>query len=97
MQSARIGKNPVLVLEELSDLFKISEVSRAMDILPVLGIRVRVFSRGAGKWEESGGETAKFGINTIQLLDCLRLASDQGLARQLLFRRPSFPGAATTA
>ncbi len=36
-------------------------------------MRVRVFSRGAGKWEESGGETSKFGINTIQLLDCLKL------------------------
>jgi arginine decarboxylase len=82
MQSAKIGKNPVLVLEELSDIFKIAEVSRALSILPVLGIRVRVFSRGAGKWEESGGETSKFGINTIQLLDCLRVASDQGLARQ---------------
>jgi arginine decarboxylase len=82
MQSAKIGKNPVLVLEELSDIFKIAEVSRALSILPVLGIRVRVFSRGAGKWEESGGETSKFGINTIQLLDCLRLASDHGLARQ---------------
>ena len=83
MQSAKIGKNPVLVLEELSDLFRISEVSNALGVLPVLGVRVRVFSRGAGKWEESGGETAKFGINTIQLLDCLRLASDRGLARQL--------------
>ena len=42
-----------------------------------------MFSRGAGKWEESGGETSKFGINTIQLLDCLKLACDQDLARQL--------------
>jgi arginine decarboxylase len=83
LASEKIGKNPVLVIEEVSDLTKIAEVASAMGVKPTLGIRVRVFSRGAGKWEESGGETSKFGINTIQLLDCLRLASDHELAQQL--------------
>jgi len=83
MRAARIGKNPVIVLEEISDLKKVSEVAAALQLKPTLGVRVRVFSRGAGKWEESGGETSKFGINTIQLLDCLRLADDHQLARQL--------------
>jgi arginine decarboxylase len=83
MQSQKIGKNPVLVMEEISDLKKITDVSNALGIRPALGIRVRVFSRGAGKWEESGGETSKFGINTIQLLDCLRLASDCERARDI--------------
>ncbi len=78
INSVKVGKNPVIVIEEVSDLKKIEEVANAIDMRPVLGIRVRVFSRGAGKWEESGGETSKFGINTIQLLDCLKLASDQG-------------------
>jgi arginine decarboxylase len=83
MLAAKIGKNPVVVVEEVSDLKKLQEVSTALDIRPTLGIRVRVFSRGAGKWEESGGETSKFGINTIQLLDCLKLASEAQLARSV--------------
>jgi arginine decarboxylase len=83
MLSSKIGKNPILVMEEVSDLKKISEVSTALDIRPTLGVRVRVFSRGAGKWEESGGETSKFGINTIQLLECLNLANEHQLARHL--------------
>ncbi len=83
MQSEKIGKNPVLVMEEVSDLTKIMEVSAAIGIRPALGVRVRVFSRGTGKWEESGGETSKFGVNTIQLLDCLKMASDRELAHQL--------------
>jgi arginine decarboxylase len=83
IQASKVGKNPVLIMEEVSDLKKIAEVSAALSLTPDLGVRVRVFSRGAGKWEESGGETSKFGINTIQLLDCLQLASDAGLARQL--------------
>ncbi len=83
IQSSKIGKNPVIVLEEVSDLAKAHEMSAALGIRPILGIRVRVFSRGAGKWEESGGETSKFGINTIQLLDCLRLANEHQMARQI--------------
>lgn len=83
IQSSKIGKNPVIVVEEVSDLKKIGEVAKALDMRPALGIRVRVFSRGAGKWEESGGETSKFGINTIQLLDCLKLAAEQQQTRQI--------------
>ncbi len=83
MTSAKIGKTPVIVMEEVSDLKKIAEVSDALQIKPTLGIRVRILSRGTGKWEESGGETSKFGVNTIQLLDCLKLATDQHLGQQL--------------
>ncbi|MDR1728483.1 MAG: biosynthetic arginine decarboxylase [Acidobacteriota bacterium] len=83
MQSAKVGKNPIIVLEEVSDLKKVAEVAAALDMRPALGVRVRVFSRGAGKWEESGGETSKFGINTMQLLDLLRMAADREMGRQL--------------
>ena len=83
MQASKIGKKAVIVMEEVSDLQKIAEVSSSLGIHPALGVRVRVFSRGAGKWEESGGETSKFGINTMQLLDCLRMASDREMGRQL--------------
>src|SRR5512147_2517345 len=54
MSCVRTGKNPLIVIEEVSDLKKIQEVSAAIDLKPMLGVRVRVFSRGAGKWEESG-------------------------------------------
>ncbi len=83
IKAAKVGKNPIIVIEEVSDLKKIAEVSAALAAKPALGVRVRIFSRGAGKWEESGGETSKFGINTIQLLDCLKSASDTQMAKQL--------------
>ncbi len=83
INAAKVGKNPVIVMEEVSDLKKIAEVSTALQAKPTLGVRVRISSRGAGKWEESGGETSKFGINTIQLLDCLKSSTDSQMARQL--------------
>jgi arginine decarboxylase len=83
MTSAKLGKNPVLVIEDISDLKKVVEVAEALPATPALGLRVRILSRGTGKWEESGGETAKFGVNTIQLLDCLRFATEHHLGPQL--------------
>jgi len=83
IQATKIGKRSVVVIEEASDLKKTTDVANALQIKPILGIRVRVFSLGAGKWEESGGETSKFGINTIQLLDCLKLASESDMSRQI--------------
>ena len=83
IQSSKIGKNPVVVLEEISDLSKVDEMSTALQMRPSLGIRVRVFSRGAGKWEESGGETSKFGINTMDLLECLKQATERQMSRHI--------------
>lgn len=83
IRAAKIGRNPIIVLEEVSDLKKAAESAGSLAMKPALGVRVRISSRGTGKWEESGGETSKFGINTIQLLDCLRLAETHQMARQM--------------
>ena len=83
MTSAKLGKNPVIVIEDVSDLRKVVAVAEALPATPALGVRVRILSRGTGKWEESAGETAKFGVNTIQLLDCLKFVNDHRLGQQL--------------
>ena len=52
-----------------------------MGVEPLIGIRVRLLSKGAGKWAESGGENAKFGLSTAELLAAARdVASAENLA-----------------
>src|SRR5688572_21016549 len=46
----------------------------------MIGIRARLLSKGAGKWSESGGENAKFGLNTVELLNAVELLRSEGLA-----------------
>ena len=68
MMGLKLGKKVILVVEKIEELKQIIAVSRQMGVEPLIGIRVRLASKGAGKWAESGGENAKFGLNTAELL-----------------------------
>jgi arginine decarboxylase len=64
----KLGKKVIMVVEKLEELRQIITVSRQMNVEPIIGIRARLLSKGAGKWAESGGENAKFGLSTAELL-----------------------------
>ena len=68
LMGVKLGKTVVLVVEKLEELKQIIAVSRQVAVEPRLGIRVRLTSKGAGRWAESGGESAKFGLSTAELL-----------------------------
>ncbi len=75
---AQAGKNVVIVIEKLSELentIKIAAKAREENPntkLPMLGVRVKLYSKGSGKWEKSGGEAAKFGLTTTEILEVIR-------------------------
>ncbi len=68
LMGVKLGKTVILVVEKLEELKQIIAVSRQMGVAPLLGIRVRLSSKGAGRWAESGGDNAKFGLSTAELL-----------------------------
>jgi arginine decarboxylase len=68
LMGTKLGKKVVMVVEKLEELKQIIAVSRQVGVEPLLGIRARLMSKGAGKWAQSGGENAKFGLNTSELL-----------------------------
>jgi arginine decarboxylase len=68
LMGIKLGKKVVMVVEKLEELRQIIALSRQMGVEPLIGIRVRLVSKGSGKWAESGGENAKFGLNTADLL-----------------------------
>lgn len=67
----KMGRRIYLVVEKLNELRLIAEVARRIDVRPNIGIRIKISSTGAGKWEESGGDQSKFGLNSSELLDAL--------------------------
>jgi len=75
----KLGKTVIMVVEKLEELKQIITVSRQVGVEPMIGIRARLLSKGAGKWSESGGENAKFGLNTIELLSAVELLRAEGL------------------
>jgi arginine decarboxylase len=64
----RLGKRVILVVEKLEELQQILAVARDVGVEPWIGVRVRLMAKGAGKWALSGGENAKFGLSTADLV-----------------------------
>ena len=50
---------------------------------PDIGLRAKLYSRGSGKWASSGGDSAKFGLTTSELLECVRLLQEANLEGKL--------------
>jgi arginine decarboxylase len=75
----KLGKKVILVVEKLEELRQIISLSKQLGVEPVIGIRARLHSKGAGKWAESGGENAKFGLSTAELLAAAEMLKAENL------------------
>ncbi|KXK03366.1 MAG: arginine decarboxylase [Acidobacteria bacterium OLB17] len=81
---AAAGKNVVIVIEKLSELdhaLSIADETQKANPgmkIPMLGVRVKLYAKGSGKWEKSGGEAAKFGLTTTEILEVIRRLQEAG-------------------
>jgi arginine decarboxylase len=81
----KLGRKVVITMDRMAEIDTILAASRELDIRPVLGMRARLVTKGAGKWVESTGDRSKFGLTTSEMvatverlraegmLDCLQL------------------------
>src|SRR5881396_1588095 len=76
----KLNKKVIMVVEKLEELRQIISVSKQLGVEPLIGVRARLLSRGAGKWAESAGENAKFGLSTAQLLAATELLKAEDLS-----------------
>ena len=76
---SKLGKKVIMVVEKLEELFQIIQVSQEMGVEPMIGMRVRLSAKGAGKWATSGGENAKFGLSTSDLVAASNALKEKGL------------------
>ena len=67
----KMGRRIYLVVEKLNELRLIATIAKRLKIRPNIGIRIKLASSGSGKWEESGGDASKFGLNSSELLEAL--------------------------
>jgi arginine decarboxylase len=83
MLGIKLGKKVIMVVEKLEELRQIISISKQLGVEPLLGIRARLLSKGAGRWAESGGENAKFGLSTADLLAAAELLKAENLGHCL--------------
>src|SRR2546421_32290 len=75
----KLGKKVIMVVEKLEELRQIIAVSKQLGVEPLLGIRSRLMSKGGGKWADSAGENAKFGLSTAELLAATEMLKTENL------------------
>ncbi|MGE5277649.1 MAG: biosynthetic arginine decarboxylase [Acidobacteriota bacterium] len=73
LNAVRMKKKVVLVLEKVSELERILSVAKLRGVRPLLGMRSKLYARGSGKWAKSGGESAKFGLTTPEMLEAVKI------------------------
>ncbi len=69
----KMGKQVFIVVEKLNELSLTIEIAKRLNVRPNLGIRIKLASSGSGKWEESGGDASKFGLNSSELLEAMEI------------------------
>jgi len=72
----KLGLQTFIVIEKPSELKLVLEESRKLEVKPGMGVRMRLASLGAGKWQNSGGDKAKFGLSPRQVLDLWKSLRD---------------------
>src|SRR3954469_8144333 len=75
----KLGRKVIMVVEKLEELRQIIQVSKQLGVEPLIGIRARLLSKGGGKWAESAGENAKFGLSTAELLAATEMLRAENL------------------
>ncbi len=73
LNAVRMKKKVVLILEKVSELGRILDVAKARGVRPLIGMRAKLYARGSGKWAKSGGEAAKFGLTTPEMLETVKI------------------------
>lgn len=75
----KLGLDTYIVVEKPSELPLVMEEAAKLGVKPGLGVRMRLASLGAGKWQNSGGDKAKFGLSPRQVLDLWKQLRDAGM------------------
>ena len=79
----KIGRKIILVLEKLDEVERIIRLAGEVGVIPQIGIRMRLHSKGSGQWAESSGDRAKFGLNAAEALNAWQTLQDADMGEAL--------------
>ncbi|HVZ72302.1 MAG TPA: biosynthetic arginine decarboxylase [Polyangia bacterium] len=71
LMASKLGRTVLIVVEKFSELALIAEVAKKVGVRPRIGVRVKLASKGSGRWEASGGDRSKFGLSTREVVEAI--------------------------
>jgi arginine decarboxylase len=82
-EAKKLGKNVVLVIEGTDELKYIINHTKRTNEKVDIGLRAKLYAKGSGLWEKSGGTESKFGLSSVEMMEALWLLEESGLKDQL--------------
>jgi arginine decarboxylase len=76
----KIGKEIIPVVEKFTELEALVRYAQELNVRPVMGVRVKLASRGAGRWRSSAGYRSKFGLTLTEVLEALNYLKQRDMA-----------------
>lgn len=78
LMGQKVGHTVMIVLEQLTELEVLLKAAEEMDVVPTVGVRIKLATEGAGRWAKSGGEKSKFGLSPVELMKLLDRLDELG-------------------
>ncbi|MFL6415629.1 MAG: biosynthetic arginine decarboxylase [Bryobacteraceae bacterium] len=83
MLAKKIGRRITPVVEKFTELELIMKHAEQVGVKPSIGLRVKLASRGSGRWKSSGGYRSKFGLTVSEALAAVDLLKQRGMEDSL--------------
>ncbi|HEY9079744.1 biosynthetic arginine decarboxylase [Magnetovibrio sp.] len=74
----KLGRKVVVVIEKYSEIEPLLKLAAEMEVEPIIGLRIKMRVKTEGRWSESSGERAKFGLTTSEILNAIALIEKRG-------------------
>ena len=79
----QLGRRPIIVIEQVDEVERIISASKAIGAAPLIGIRAKLSSESSGRWRESIGEKAKFGLSIPDIIITVEKLRNANLLNEL--------------
>ena len=71
LMATKLGRRTIIIIEQVYELKLVQESAAKLGIDAEVGFRMKLSNKGSGRWQSSGGDTAKFGLSTQEIVECL--------------------------
>jgi arginine decarboxylase len=75
----RFDKTVIIVLERIEELELALRAAEKTGISPALGVRAKLTAKGVGRWADSAGDRAKFGLTSSEIVEVVDRLDARGM------------------
>jgi arginine decarboxylase len=77
--ATKLGRTIIPVVENFDELALILKHADAYNVRPRIGVRVKLFSEGSGRWADSAGEKSKFGLFVTEIMELFSVLKERNM------------------